>query len=95
MSRALLLLASAVVLTAVAGCGGPTTMTMYGHTIVYEGNREHPTMSYDGRALSVRWNESIGAYQAEGCDVGPAGTIDLLAEQVAASPSECTSRVTE
>jgi hypothetical protein len=78
------------------GCGGPTTLAMYGHTIVYEGNHEHATMSYDGRPIETHYDPSLGAYVAADCDVGPGSTLDLLAEQVAASPNECTpSRVSE
>lgn len=77
------------------GCGGPTTLTMYGHTVVYEGGRDHPTMSYDGHPVAVRYDESLGAFVAADCDVGPGSTLDLLAEQVAASPSECIPRPPE
>ena len=87
--RLLLLFFALVVLT--PGCGGPTTLAMYGHTIVYEGGRDHPRMSYDGRPLDVRYNASVGAFEAAGCDVGLGSTLDLLAEQVAASPSGCAA----
>jgi len=76
-------------LTVTPGCGGPTTLAMYGHTIVYEGGQDHPRMSYDGRPIDVRYNASVGAFEAADCDVGPGSTLDLLAEQVAASPSQC------
>lgn len=81
---------ASIVLPFVPGCGGPTTLAMYGHTIVYEGGRDHPSMSYDARPIVVRYDESLGAFVAAGCDVGPGSTLDLLAEQVAASPSQCT-----
>ncbi|MFO0686300.1 MAG: hypothetical protein U0234_29830 [Sandaracinus sp.] len=95
--RARVLLASLFVLLAAwaAGCGGPTTLAMYGHTIVYEGNHEHVSMTYDGRAIPVRYDPSLGAYVAADCDVGPGSTLDLLAEQVAASPNQCTPRTPE
>jgi len=90
MSRLCALVALALSLFVTPGCGGPTTLAMYGHTIVYEGGRDHPTMSYDGRAIAVRYDESVGAFVAADCDVGPGSTMDLLAEQVAASPNQCT-----
>jgi len=90
MSRTCALVALALALPLAPGCGGPTTLAMYGHTIVYEGNREHATMTYDGRDIPVRYDESVGAFVAADCDVGPGSTLDLLAEQVAASPSQCT-----
>jgi len=83
-------LALGLALALAPGCGGPTTLAMYGHTIVYDGNSDHATMSYDGRALAVRYDPSVGAFEAAECDVGPASTLDLLAEQVAASPNQCT-----
>jgi hypothetical protein len=90
MSRTGALIVLAIGLVALPGCGGPTTLAMYGHTIVYDGNREHATMSYDGRPIPVRYDQSLGAFVAADCDVGPGSTLDLLAEQVAASPSQCT-----
>ena len=84
-----LVVLSMLSLVLVPGCGGPTTLAMYGHTIVYEGNHEHATMSYDGRPIDVHYDPSVGAYVAADCDVGPGSTLDLLAEQVAASPSQC------
>jgi hypothetical protein len=77
-------------LVLVPGCGGPTTLAMYGHTVVYEGGQDRPQMSYDGRAIDVRYNPIVGAFEAADCDVGPGSTLALLAEQVAASPNECT-----
>jgi hypothetical protein len=85
-----LLVGFAFVLAALPGCGGPTTLAMYGHTVVYEGDQNHPRMSYDGRSIPVRYDPSVGAYEAADCDVGPGSTLALLAEQVAASPNECT-----
>jgi hypothetical protein len=90
MSRTCALVVLAVTLHVLPGCGGPTTLAMYGHTIVYEGNREHATMTYDGRPVDVHYDQSVGAFVAADCDVGPGSTLDLLAEQVAASPSQCT-----
>ena len=89
-----LLLLSFALLALTPGCGGPTTLAMYGHTIVYEGGQDHPRMSYDGRPLAVRYNASVGAFEAADCDVGPGSTLDLLAEQVAASPSQCQASPT-
>jgi hypothetical protein len=82
-------LALALALALAPGCGGPTTLALYGHTIVYEGGQDHPRMSYDGRALDVHYDRGVGAFVAADCDVGPGSTMDLLAEQVAASPSGC------
>lgn len=96
MSRTCALVTFAMLSLAVMpGCGGPTTLAMYGHTIVYEGGQDHPRMSYDGRPLDVRYDQSLGAFVAADCDVGPGSTMDLLAEQVAASPSQCTATPTD
>jgi len=95
MARTLPGLALAIALLAsVPGCGGPTTLTMYGHTVVYDGDENHPRMSYDGRPIEVRYDQGVYAFEAEGCDVGPGSTLALLAEQVAASPNECTPPTT-
>jgi hypothetical protein len=91
MSRTGAIVLALLGLATTPGCGGPTTLAMYGHTIVYEGNRDHATMSYDGRPIAVRYDQSVGAFVAADCDVGPGSTLDLLAEQVAASPSQCAT----
>src|SRR5262249_8245680 len=62
MARTCALLLSVATLTTTPGCGGPTTLAMYGHTIVYEGNQDRATMSYDGRPIEVRYDPSVGAY---------------------------------
>lgn len=90
MSRPLALVIFALALVMTPGCGGPTTLAMYGHTIIYDGNREHASMSYDGAPVEVHYDQSVGAFVAADCDVGPGSTLDLLAEQVAASPNQCT-----
>lgn len=74
----------------IAGCGGPRSRVINGHTMVFEGERENARLSVDGTAVRVRYDEVEGAYRAPGCDFGPAATLESLAEQVASTaPSSC------
>jgi hypothetical protein len=74
----------------VAGCGGPQTRVVNGHTMVFEGERDRARLSVDGTPVRVTYDQVAGAYRAPGCDFGPAATLESLAEQVATtSPGSC------
>jgi len=79
------------VLGAIApGCGGAQTRVIDGHELTFEGERENARLSVDGVPVRVTYDHVADAYRAPGCDFGPAGTLESLAEQVATtSPATC------
>ena len=73
-----------------AGCGGPRTRVIDGHSVQYEGEYDDARVSIDGTPIRVVYDRVSGAYRAPGCDFGPAATLESLIEQiVATSPASC------